>query len=91
VVVARCRKRHSGRKNWLIRLEQSRDTDITIVARLEHDNQAILDYYLLPRGDELSERIRIESENPLALDVYRFDTLEFLYSLSRRVVVGEAA
>jgi hypothetical protein len=58
---------------------------------MKEDNQQILDYYLLPPGDELSSKIRLSPENPLVLDVYRFENLNYLYEVSRRTQIGDAA
>jgi hypothetical protein len=91
LVIARCHTRPSGRCSWLIRLEQSQDWDLTIAARMTENNSAILDYYLLPRGDELSAKLRLAPDNPLVLDVYRFENLNYLYRLSRRTRIGDAA
>jgi hypothetical protein len=91
LVIARCHTRPSGRSSWLIRLEQSDVWDLTIAARMTQDNSKILDYYLLPRGDELSAKLRLAPDNPLVLDVYRFENLNYLYRVSRRTRIGEAA
>lgn len=91
LVIARCFTRPNGRYSWLIRLEPSRNCDVTIAARMAEDNKNILDYYLLPRGDELSAKIRLAPENPLVLDVYRFENLNYLYKVSRRTRIGDAA
>ncbi len=91
LVIARCQTLSSGRFRWLIRLEQSQVLDLTIAARMNQDNEQILDYYLLPTGDELSAKLSLALENPLVLDVYRFENLNLLYRLSRRTWVGEAA
>jgi DNA invertase Pin-like site-specific DNA recombinase len=91
LVMARCQTLPNGRSRWLIRLEQSRHCDVTIAARMKEDNQQILDYYLLPPGDELSSKIRLSPENPLVLDVYRFENLNYLYEVSRRTQIGDAA
>jgi hypothetical protein len=72
LVLARCREVSAGNCRWLLRLETSLAPDITVVARLEPGNQAILDYYLLPSIDQLSERLRLAPQNGLLLDVYRF-------------------
>ncbi len=91
LVISRCQIRASGRLSWLIRLERSTDCDVTIAARMTQDNKSIFDYYLLPREDALSARIRLAPDNPLILDVYRFESLNHLYRISRRARVGEAA
>jgi len=90
LVMVRCQLLPSGRFRWLIRLEQSHECDVTIAARMTEDNLNILDYYLLPRGEELSAKIRLAPENPLVLDVYRFENLNYLYKVSRRTQIGDA-
>jgi DNA invertase Pin-like site-specific DNA recombinase len=92
VVPARCRSvRGSNSFRWLIRLDTSLMPDITVVARMQPDNQAVLDYYLLPNIDDLAERIRLAPENGFVLDVYRFENLSFLFRLARRQLVEEVA
>jgi DNA invertase Pin-like site-specific DNA recombinase len=91
LVIARCHTKANGRHRWLIRLEQSYECDVTVAARMTQDNRHILDYYLLPRGDELRAKISLAPENSIVLDVYRFENLNYLYTISRRVRIGEAA
>jgi DNA invertase Pin-like site-specific DNA recombinase len=76
VVLARCQTRPSGNLYWLIRLEPSDDCDITIAARMAEHNEAILDYYLFPKSEELSDQIRLAQKNPFVLEVYRFESLD---------------
>jgi hypothetical protein len=91
LVIARCHTHSNGRHRWLIRLERSHNCDITIAARMAEHNQSILDYYLFPKSDELNAKIRLWPENPLVLEVYRFENLNLLYAVSRRIRIGDAA
>ncbi len=91
IVIARCRVRPNGRLRWIIRLDGSNDCGITIAARMAEHNKLILDYYLLPKRDALRAGIQLAQENPLTLDVYRFEDLQTLYKLSKRVRIGDAA
>jgi len=92
VVPARCRAiRGSNSFRWLVHLDTSLMPDITVVARMQPENQAVLDYYLLPNIDDLAERIRLAPENGFVLDVYRFENLSFLFTLARRQLVEEVA
>ena len=91
LVISRCMTRANGRYSWLIRMEQAHPCDVTIAARMAPDNKDVLDYYLLPNIEELSAKIRLMQENPLVLDVYRFENLNYLYKVSRRIRVGDAA
>lgn len=91
LALVRCRETHAGNHRWLVRLDNSLEPDVTIAARLRPGNQEILDYYLLPGMDRLSERLRLSPENGVVLDVYRFENLNFFVSMARRVAIGDAA
>jgi DNA invertase Pin-like site-specific DNA recombinase len=91
VVFARCQTRSNGHLFWHIRLERSKNCDLTIAARMAPRNEDILDYYIFPRIDELSSKIRLAQQNPCILEVYRFESLDSLYSISKRIRIGEAA
>jgi hypothetical protein len=64
---------------------------VTLAARLRPGNEEILDYYLLPGMDRLSEVLRLAPDNGVLLDVYRFENLNFFISMGRRVAIGDAA
>ena len=91
LVLVRCRETHAGDHRWLVRLDNSLGPDVTIAARLRPGNQEILDYYLLPAIDRLSEQLRLASDNGVVLDVYRFENLNFFVSMGRRALIGYAA
>lgn len=91
LVLARCQELRGGANRWRVRLDTSELPDITIAARLRPGNAEVLDFYLLPSLDRLSHKLALAAENPFALDVYRFDTLDFFMSLSHRRVLWEAA
>jgi DNA invertase Pin-like site-specific DNA recombinase len=91
LVLARCREVRAGSFRWFLRLDTSLAPDITIAARMEPGNQAILDYYLLPNIDALSEQLRVAPENGFVLDVYRFTDLAFFLGLARRRTIEEVA
>ena len=58
---------------------------------MDRANRAPFDFYLFPRIDMLSEKLRLGEDNALALDAYRFDDLELLYEIAAPVPLGEAA
>ena len=64
---------------------------ITIVVRMDSGNRAPLDYYLFPRIDMLSEKLRLGEDNALGLDAYRFDGLDLLYDIATPIPLAEAA
>lgn len=84
LVVARCCETSTGTLRWKIRFDARFRPDITIALRMNSDNRAVLDYYLLPRIDFPMSDVRMAQENALQLDAYRFDTFEpFLRLVSR--------
>jgi DNA invertase Pin-like site-specific DNA recombinase len=94
LVLSRCQTLSSGAKRWKVRFDTSLCPDIAVVIRLNPQNDAALDYYLLPRLDfgvtglpalRLAERNAAEYEN------YRFDTLEYFYQMTERSVLRRAA
>lgn len=58
---------------------------------MDMHNRAPFDYYLFPRIDVTSERLRLAEDNDLHLDAYRFDTLDFFYDIAAPVAIPEAA
>lgn len=91
VVVARCIETPTGLLRWNLRFDTSLAPDITIVVRMDSANRAPLDYYLFPRIDMLSEKLRLGEDNALGLDAYRFDGLDLLYDIAMPVSLEEAA
>jgi DNA invertase Pin-like site-specific DNA recombinase len=91
VVIARCQMTGAGFPRWQIRFDTSLVPDITAAVRMDTSNTRALDYYLLPRIDMSVPKLRLAEENGLSLDGYRFETLEFLFSLAGRTQFAEAA
>lgn len=84
IVLARCHSRESGRRTWKVRFDASLQPDITVAVRLDGDNRAAMDYYLLPRLDLAAPRLRLFDHNPAELESYRFETLDYLYDMAAR-------
>lgn len=91
LILARCRESLAGNLRWQLRFDESLRPDVVIAARLQPGNDAILDYYLLPRLDVLTERLTFRPENGLVLDVYRFSNLNFFMEMAQRARVEGAA
>jgi hypothetical protein len=85
LILARCRETRAANHRWQLRFDASLRPDIVIAARLQPGNEEILDYYLLPRIDVLTERLNLQPENGLVLDVYRFNNLNFFLEMAQRV------
>lgn len=85
IVIVRCQRTATGTLRWRIRLDCSLRPDITVVVRLNPDNQSVRDYYLLPWIDVGSKpSFGMREENGVDLDAYRSDDLNPLYHLLRR-------
>lgn len=91
VVVARCSETQGGSPRWRIRLDTGLAPDITVAVRMDRDNLSPLDYYLLPRLDMTKPNLRLAESNGLSLDGYRFETLDFLFSLAARAQFEDVA
>ncbi len=91
LVIARCEETRAGSLRWTIRLETGLAPDITVAARMAPDNHDIQDYYLLPSIDMNAAKLRLAEDNGLGLDIYRQDSLDRLYDLTRRVPLREFA
>lgn len=91
VVIARCLQTDAGLLRWHPRFDTSLMPDITIVIRMDELNAVPLDYFLFPRIEIASQRLRLAEENGLSLDAYRFEQPDYLYELSSPVSIMEAA
>jgi DNA invertase Pin-like site-specific DNA recombinase len=87
IVISRCRRTDAGSHRWLIRLDSGLAPDITVAVRMDAENRAALDYYLLPRIDIIYEKLLLAEDNGLTLDIYRFDTLDFFFGMARRAKI----
>jgi hypothetical protein len=91
LILARCNINDAGRQRWKLRLDTSLRPDVTIAVRLNQDNTAPLDYYLLPWIDLGPSRLTLGEVNASLLDGYRFDNLSMLYNMSQRASIRRAA
>jgi hypothetical protein len=76
---------------WKLRFDTSLAPDITVVVRMDRANRAPFDYYLFPRLEKLADKVRLSEDNALALDAYRFDDLDLLYTIAAPIPLPEAA
>lgn len=91
VVVARCKQTVAGSLRWHILLDTGLQPDLTVAVRMDRQNAAPLDYYILPRLDMTETRLRLAMHNPISLDAYRFETLDALYGMAARARLSEVA
>lgn len=81
----------TGSHRWKIRFDAGLRPDITVAIRMNQMNSAVLDYYLLPRFEMEAEQVALAEYNGLALDAYRFDTLDMLFELAARSQLMEVS
>jgi hypothetical protein len=91
LVLARCQTHDSGRNRWKVRFDTGLAPDITVAVRLDQENKAPLDYYLLPRLDFGQPRLSLADANPIEFESYRFDTLDYLYGMAERARLRRVA
>lgn len=82
--IARCHQTAAGSLRWQIRFDTSLSPDIVVALRMDPENQVIQDYYILPRIDLPGPQVRLGEHNGLALDSFKFDTLDQLYEMAAR-------
>jgi DNA invertase Pin-like site-specific DNA recombinase len=85
VVLARCRPTAAGSLRWVVHLDEGLAPDLTVAVRMDTRNDSALDYYLLPALDLRAAGMRLKDDNGVHLDGYRFDTLDYLFDLTRTV------
>ena len=91
VVLARAHQLSENHCRWKIRMDRGLSPDISVAARLDHANKELLDYYLLPSIDFGLSRISLADRNPIELESYRFDSLDFFYGMAARSKLRMAA
>ena len=85
ICIARCQATAAGSLRWQIRFDTSLNPDVVVALRMDRENEDILDYFILPRIDLPGPQVRLGEHNGLALDSFRFDTLDQLYEMAARV------
>ena len=92
LVLARCRTTDAGSRRWLIRFDASLCPDITLAVRMAADNQAVLDYYLLPQLDLRPGSASVSPRTTASdLDCFRFDDLDYFFGMAERARLPVAA
>lgn len=91
LVIARCKPTPAGAYRWRIRFDTSLHPDITLVARMDHQNERAFDYYVLPAIDFSTVALPTLEDNGFFLDAYRTESLDSFFQLSGRVPLQEAA
>ena len=84
LVLSRCQLSPAGSRRWNVRFDHGLNPDLTIAVRMKEQEEAALDYYIIPSIDIETPRLRLAESNEASLEIYRFDTLEILSELARR-------
>jgi hypothetical protein len=85
--IARCVQTAAGTFRWQVRFDTSLSPDVIVAMRMDRENEAVQDYYILPRIDLPGPHVRLGEHNGLALDSFRFDSMDQLYEMAARVPV----
>lgn len=88
LVIARCKRNQSGVSRWHIRFDTSLHPDITMVARMNLDNDEIQDFYLFPNQIIQKKRVLLARDNGSFWDAYRFDSLDYFFSITKRAPIS---
>lgn len=91
LVLARCHQTTTNQCRWKVRFDTGLLPDLTVAVRLAPNNRTPLDYFLLPRLDFGLPRINLGEHNPVELECYRFDTLDYLYGMAAHIRLRRAA
>ncbi|SOC07535.1 DNA invertase Pin-like site-specific DNA recombinase [Rhodobacter maris] len=91
LLIVRCARTQAGSFRWRVRFDTGLVPDISVVIRMDERNRKPFDYFLFPLLDIGTGRLRLAEDNGLALDGYRFDSLDPLYALAERKPLREVA
>jgi DNA invertase Pin-like site-specific DNA recombinase len=89
ICIARCQETAAGTLRWQIRFDTGLSPDVIVALRMDRENQVVQDYYILPRIDLPGAQVRLGEHNGLALDSFRFDTLDQLYEMAAQTKLGD--
>lgn len=91
IVFTRCSQTPAGTLKWLVNLERDSTPDITVVVRMNAENQAPLDFYFLPRIDIGRTMLKLGEANWAGIETYRYGELGEFVALAARADVEEVA
>jgi DNA invertase Pin-like site-specific DNA recombinase len=91
ILIARCETTSTGALRWRIRFDRKQRPDIAVALRMNTENRDVLDYFVFPTIEVATAGLRLRPENGLAIDAYRFDTLEGFLHLAARASIRSAA
>jgi DNA invertase Pin-like site-specific DNA recombinase len=77
ISIVRCRQQKRI-NSWRFQLCSPYEPDVTLFARLAPGNEAILDYFCVPRSRKKMAQITVSSQTPAKRDIEQFHDLTFL-------------
>jgi hypothetical protein len=75
------------RRVWTFYGNRRREADVLVLARLNHEGDKLMDYFVFPGG--YTTPIRMFEGNPRSLEIHKFPDLNFLEIVCRRSSVEE--
>jgi hypothetical protein len=76
----------AGASRWLIPPRHKNRADLILAVRMDRSGDSLRDYYLVPSRAVGKKHVWLAAENGSDWDGYRFDSLDYLYSLVARTV-----
>lgn len=80
-MVLRSYERESGGHHWQLMPKAKQTVDVLVTARMDHNNQTLRDFLLLPRSEVRGVSIRIIEGANHPFETYRSKDLEPLYTM----------
>ena len=90
IVISRCFQIPTGIRRWKIRFDTGLHPNITVAVRMDVNNEAIYDYYILPALEFSHGQLKLSEDNAGLLDSFRTDSLDYLLSLSINIPIDTA-
>ena len=89
VVITKCNHMKSGKLRWKVRFDNTSRADITIVIRMDSQNESPRDFYIIPKIDNAFSKMIISEKNNLRLELYRFDNLDKFLNIINHIRVRD--
>jgi DNA invertase Pin-like site-specific DNA recombinase len=81
VGIARCRALKRC-LSWKVNLYSPLKPDFALIARLDTENRAILDYFCIPRSERVPKQMALKPGDDRSIAGYRFDDFRFLKNIA---------
>ncbi|MBL5899307.1 recombinase family protein [Lelliottia amnigena] len=89
VVITKCNHMKSGKLRWKVRFDNTSRADITIVIRMDSQNESPRDFYIIPKIDNAFSKMVMSEKNNLRLELYRFDNLDNFLNIINHIKVRD--